>query len=144
MAPDPRRGSRRGGRGRSPKPNRSIRLPNQPDRRSRSPNENRNPNPNPEPKPRTRTNATQSGTSDKGLPAVGGDRALARVVAHLDLHGARVGSLRPARRENESQDLRAQPAQPLGDGARAVEAGVETEVLDVERAHHEADASRRE
>src|SRR5260370_24296127 len=40
MAPDPRRGSRRGGRGRSPKTNRSIRLPNQPDRRSR-------PNPHP-------------------------------------------------------------------------------------------------
>src|SRR5260370_39622784 len=88
-------------------------------------------------------NATQSGTSDKGLPAVGGDRALARVVAHLDLHGARVGSLRPARRENESQDLRAQPAQPLGDGARAVEAGVEPGGRDEGQAHQEADASRR-
>src|SRR5258708_40306987 len=35
MAPDPRRRSRRKGRGRSPKLNRSIPLPNQPDRRSR-------------------------------------------------------------------------------------------------------------
>src|SRR5216684_3436100 len=93
---------------------------------------------------RANPNATQSGTSVKGRPAVGGGGTLARVVAHLDFDGARIGTLRPARREHEAEDLLAQASQPFRDGARAVEARIEPEVLNQAQAHHEADAGRRQ
>ena len=67
---------------------------------------------------------------------------LARVVAHLGLHGARVTSV-PALGEDEVLEVRRQPGQAFGEAAPALDAPRPRGVLDEGRRRDEAHARRR-